>query len=239
MTLLYRIIRPLARLVLSWYSHLTVSGVENIPSEGPFILLPNHQSLLDPFLVQGVCPRGIHSMTKSTQFASFPMRVILLRILGFPVRRYRIDPQSVRVLLRLLDEGRGVCVYPEGERSWDGALQPFRRGTLRVLLRAGAPVIPVGIEGGWDVWPRWSRRPRPGRAVHLRFGAPITPEPIRSRKERERRLPEFERELRERLLELSGEARLRSEGTILVRSHEGEVGEEVPANPARNWNGNS
>ena len=55
------------------------------------------------------------------------------------------------------DQGEGVGVYPEGERSWDANLQPFRRGTIRLLLKAGVPIIPTGVVGSYDVWPRWSR----------------------------------------------------------------------------------
>ncbi len=186
---------------------LKVEGLENIPEAGPFLLLPNHQSILDPPLVQCLCPREVHAMTKSTQFASPPFRWLIPRILGFPVRRYRVDPQAVRVVLRLLGEGRGVCIYPEGERSWDGTLQPFRRGTLRLMLAAGVPVIPCGIEGMYDVWPRWASRPRKGLPATIRFGAPLHFGPFPDRKARDAHLPEAEARLRRALLDLSGESR--------------------------------
>ncbi len=186
---------------------LSVEGLENIPGEGPFLLLPNHQSILDPPLVQSLCPREVHSMTKSTQFASPPFRWLIPRILGFPVRRYRVDPQAVRVVLRLLGEGRGVCIYPEGERTWDGTLQPFRRGTLRLMLAAGVPVIPCGIEGMYDIWPRWAKRPRKGLPATIRFGEPLRFGPFPDRRTRDAHLPEAEARLRSALLELSGEMR--------------------------------
>ena len=74
--------------------------------------------------------------------------------------------------LRLVEKGEAIGIYPEGERSWDGALQPLRRGTVRLLLKAGAPVVPCGVVGSYDVWPRWSRRPRRCRVL-IRFGEPI------------------------------------------------------------------
>lgn len=208
MSLVYRLLRPPSRWGLSILANVRVEGVAHVPSDGPFVLVPNHQSVADPFLVQSFCPRPVHSMTKSTQFASPVSRWLVPRLLGFPVRRYRVDPQAVRTLLRLLDEGRGVCVYPEGERSWDGRLQPFRRGALRVLLRVGAPVIPVGIHGMCHLWPRWDRWPqpsfRPRIPVRLRFGEPLELGCVRDRQERDRRLPALERLLRERLCALSG-----------------------------------
>lgn len=206
MTLVYRLARPIARGLTRLLCGIEVRGRGHVPREGPFVLVPNHQSILDPIVVQAFCPRLVHSMTKSTQFATGTGRWLVTRLHGFPVRRYRIDPQSVRIVLRRLEAGEGVCVYPEGERTWDGTLQPFRRGTLRVLLRAGAPVIPVGIDGTWDVWPRWRKLPRAGVGIRLTFGEPIEFGAHRDRERREAALPDAERRLRTALLALSGEA---------------------------------
>lgn len=100
------------------------------------------------------------------------------RVGALPTRRYQIDPQAVRVALRLLDRGQAVGVFPEGERSWDGTLQPLRVGTIRLLLKAGVPVIPCGMVGTYEVWPRWGHmnwwRTGPGREpVVIRYGIPI------------------------------------------------------------------
>ncbi len=68
-----------------------------------------------------------------------------------------------------LAEGHAVGVYPEGERSWDARIQPFRRGTIRLLLKAGVPVIPCGLAGTYDVLPRWSKTIRRTR-IRVEFG---------------------------------------------------------------------
>lgn len=153
-------------------TRLEVEGRENVPATGAFFLIPNHQSVLDPVLVQASCPRPVHSFTKSTQFGSGFFRWLLPRANAIPTRRYRVDPQVVRVALRLVDEGKVIGIYPEGERSWDGSLQPLRRGTVRLLLKAGVPVVPCGVVGSFDVWPRWSKKPRRKRVV-VRFGEPL------------------------------------------------------------------
>jgi len=201
---LYHGVRHPARMILRALTSLDVEGVEHIPREGPFLLLPNHQSIVDPVLVQSVCPREVHSMTKSTQFASPLVSWFLVRVGAFPARRYQVDPQSVRMVLRLLESGEGVCVYPEGERSWDGRLQPFRMGTLRLILRSGVPVVPVGIHGTFEFWPRWLSVPQPGAPTGVRFGRPLHFGAVLDRDERERRLPEVERILCEEIQRLSG-----------------------------------
>jgi 1-acyl-sn-glycerol-3-phosphate acyltransferase len=202
----YQILRAIARWWVQRIVDVRVEGLYNVPESGPCLIVPNHQSAIDPLLVQGMCPRLIHTMTKSTQFTSPLFRTLLWLGRAFPVRRYRVDPQSVRVLLRRIEEGEAVCLYPEGERTWDGSLQPLRRGAVRVMLRCGVPVIPVGIEGSYDAWPRWSSRPRRGCAVKVRFGAPLVFGAHGTREEREAALPLAEETLRMALLELSGEA---------------------------------
>jgi 1-acyl-sn-glycerol-3-phosphate acyltransferase len=160
------------------------SGAEHIPHSGAFLLLSNHQSVLDPFFIQAACPRALHPMTKSTQFASPGMRWLLPHFNAFPVRRYQIDPQAVRVVLRRLAAGNAVHIYGEGERSWDGRPQEPRPGTVRVALKAGVPVVPCSISGAYDAWPRWSRGVRRAH-VRVTFGEPLHFARLDRRAERE------------------------------------------------------
>jgi len=197
----YVFLRGITRTLVALWIRPDVRGSENIPSSGPFILVANHQSLLDPILVQGACRRPVHTFTKSTQFSGRFLRWLMTRANGIPTRRYRIDPQVIRVALRRLSEGKGVGLYPEGERSWDGSLQPFRQGTIRFLLKAGVPIIPCGISGSYDVWPRWSRKIKQRRTV-LRFGVPIHWAAMDDRLERDAAVPEAAETLRRALIDL-------------------------------------
>ncbi len=198
---LYHLLRWMARLFLPLMADYRVEGLENVPSEAPFILVLNHQSVLDPVVTQSICPRVVHAMTKSTQFASPVFRWLLPRVHTLPTRRYRVDPQVVRVALRVLGEGGAVGIYAEGERSWDGRLQPFRRGTIRLLLKAGVQIVPCAIEGTYGVVPRWSRKLRRGRVV-VRFGKPLHFGKHDDRAEREAALPDATRRLREAIEDL-------------------------------------
>ena len=201
----YEFFRPVAKGISVASSRLTIEGRENIPREGPFFLVANHQSVLDPVLIQAHCPRAVHSFAKSTQFSSGAVsRWLLPRINAIPARRYRVDPQVVRTALRLLDEGEAVCVYPEGERSWDGRLQPLRRGTVRLILKAGVAVVPCGVSGSFTAWPRWSRRPRRARVV-IRFGTPIHFGRHDTRDQREAVLDDAYERLATALAHLSGQ----------------------------------
>lgn len=195
-----RIVRGLWPLI----GRLDVQGLENVPAQGPFLLLANHQSYLDPILIQAVVRRQIYTMAKSTQFSDRLTGALLRRLKTFPVRRFETDPQAVRIVLRRLSEGQGVGIYPEGERSWDGRLQPPRRGVLRLILRAGVPVVPCGISGAYDIWPRWDRGLRRGGTVRIRFGEPMRFPHLRDRAEREAALERTRDRLVEALAALSG-----------------------------------
>lgn len=182
--LFQRIVRTGWRLI----GPVDVTGLQNVPASGPVLVIGNHQSVLDPILVQSFCPRPIHTMAKSTQYSSRIMRFLLPRLLAFPVRRYQVDAQSVRTVLRHLRQGDAVGIYIEGERSWDGRVQRPRLGTLRVILKAGVPVVPVSIAGSYDVLPRWDHALR--RApVRITFGPPLNFPRLDDRWAREAALP--------------------------------------------------
>jgi 1-acyl-sn-glycerol-3-phosphate acyltransferase len=168
---------------------LKAHGVENIPAKGPCIVISNHQSYLDPFFLHAVSPRILHAMAKSTQYATPLVAWWCGHIYVFPVRRYQTDPQAVRTVLRRLAAGHAVMIYVEGERTWDGRLQSPRLGIARLLLKANVPVIPCRIDGAYDVWPRWDRKPKPGR-VTMTFGKPLQLPRVGSRAERQRAAPE-------------------------------------------------
>jgi len=186
---LYRFAQALVKGLWPLVGRLDVRGLENIPETGPFLLVANHQSILDPILIQAVCPRAVHTMAKSTQFASPVFAWLMPRLLSFPVRRFEIDAQAVRYPLRKLQEGEPVGIYVEGERSWDGRLQPPRLGAVRLVLKAGVPVVPVTIVGAYEAWPRWHRALR-RTTIRITFGKPLSFPKLDGRAEREAALPE-------------------------------------------------
>ena len=202
----YRSIQVLVRALFPLVGKVEVEGLGNIPEEGPFLLVANHQSYLDPMIIQTVVRREIYTMAKSTQFSDRLTGGILRRLKSFPVRRFETDPQAVRIALRRVREGHGVGIYIEGERSWDGRLQAPRLGALRLILKAGVPVVPCGVSGAYDVWPRWDRALRRGR-VRIRIGSPMSFPQIDHKPEREAALPEVGARLMATLGDLSGAGR--------------------------------
>lgn len=186
---LYWTLHGLARWIWPFLGGFHLRGLHHIPTSGPFLLISNHQSVLDPFFIQTWIPRVVHPMAKSTQFASPLFAAVMKRCYAFPVRRFQVDPQAVRVALRRLDAGFPVHVYVEGERSWDGNLRPPKPGTVRLALKAGVPILPCAIDGAYDVWPRWDRKVSRGR-VRVAFGAPFILPQFDDRARRDAFVPE-------------------------------------------------
>ncbi|MGC9323843.1 MAG: 1-acyl-sn-glycerol-3-phosphate acyltransferase [Desulfomonilia bacterium] len=166
--ILRRVVRPIVKILFS----VDVKGLENIPSHGSAIVLLNHTSFLDS-IVFGVFPkRYIWFMAKNSEYRNGFMNWFLRHARSFPVRRYTVDAQAIRNAIRIVQQGHVLGIFPEGERTWDGSLLPFRTGTIRLVLALGIPVIPVGISGAYELMPRWTSSIKRS-PVRIRVGSPL------------------------------------------------------------------
>ena len=142
-------------------------GVEGAwPAGGPFVVVANHQSILDILLLSRL-PREMKWVAKASLFA-VPWAGWMLRLAGdIPVRRG--DPESGGEALAraraYLDRGMSVMVFPEGTRSTTGELLPFKTGAFRLALEAGVPVLPVAVSGTGAGMPKGGPWVRPCRAI--------------------------------------------------------------------------
>ena len=148
-----------------------VEGLENIPGEGPAILLINHIAFVDPIVVLHVMPRDVTPMAK-VEVYEYPVIGIFPRLWGvIPVRREEVDRRAIQMALGVLKAGETILVAPEGTRGPE--LQRGKEGMAYLASRAGAPIVPVAIEGtpGFPALRFTSRWRQPG--VHIAFGKPF------------------------------------------------------------------
>lgn len=160
----------IGRTVFRFWYRIRVTGQENIPRTKPFIIVSNHESYLDPFLFGIYVPYEIQFVTTADIFTSPLIRLILKGIGTFPMRRHRQDLKSIRTMLRMINSGQTVCIFPEGGRSFTGAPLPIVNETLKLIQKCEVPILPIHTQGAYEIWPRWAPNRRRGR-----FTAEIKP----------------------------------------------------------------
>ena len=161
---LYKICYGILNPIYSLFLPSQVSGLENVPDEGGFILCANHLSARDPFYISHSCPkRHIHFMAKAELFRFKPLGWFLKNLDAFPVDRGHSDLAAVRTAIQLTADGRALGIFPQGTRSRDNTRIPMLSGVSLIALRAKAPVIPCYIGGPYRLF----------RRTPVRFGKPV------------------------------------------------------------------
>ena len=171
----YRMTQLIARVVWITLFRLRSYGTENIPAEGSALICCNHQSFLDPLMMGAVFQRPISYMARESLFEN-PVFGHLIRLYdAIPLQRDRIGISGFKMTMRRLKQGKMVLVFPEGTRSKDGQLGELKPGVCALVRRCRVPVLPVGIAGAFDAWPRHRRFPRPA-PIAVQIGQPISGE---------------------------------------------------------------
>ncbi|WCJ58497.1 lysophospholipid acyltransferase family protein [Fontisphaera persica] len=168
----------LTRLVSHGYFGLTAYHPERVPARGPCIVAANHASYFDPFCLGAEVRRELYFLARSSAFR-FPLSFLLPRVNAVPVDR---DGGGMKGLLQIMDilaQGHAITLFPEGTRSPDGQLQRARPGIGLIVIKSGAPVVPVRIFGSYEAWNRHMKLPRP-RRLQVKYGQPLNFEALRA-----------------------------------------------------------
>jgi long-chain acyl-CoA synthetase len=160
-------------LVMRLVFRVEVRGLDNLP-HGPIVIAPNHVSYLDPAAVAAALPWQRLSETywggwTGTLFTNFLMRWFSRLTHVVPVDPQRGAMSSLAFGAAVLERGQSLVWFPEGERSTDGKLQPFRSGIGLLMERRSAEVVPTLIEGAYEALPPGSWLPRPHK-IRVTFG---------------------------------------------------------------------
>ena len=163
---------------MNTYVRIRARGVSHVPSSGAFILAPNHSSHLDtPSVVTAVGGRrrvwvaGAEDYFFNTRLK----RLVFGKLLDtIPFDRQADGVQGLRRCAEALASGDGLLIFPEGTRSVTGDMQPFKIGVAVLAIERGVPIVPVHIDGAFDLFPKGQRMVRPG-TLTVTFGEPIVP----------------------------------------------------------------
>ena len=199
MSLVYYAGRFSTRMLLLLLTHWRVKGRENIPEQGPLLIVANHINLADPPILGVSVRRKVMFMAKEELFRSRFSRYFIRNFGAFPVHRGQLDRRALRQAEQLLAQGLALVMFPEGRRSNNAQLQTAFPGSALIALRSGVPILPVGITGtenikgiGWLF-----RRPQ----VTVNIGYPFSLPAVNGKLTRVE-LAQFTNSIMERIAEL-------------------------------------
>jgi long-chain acyl-CoA synthetase len=162
-----------------------VNGIPRLPASGPYIITPNHQSYVDPFILCSVLPYRVFKelfFVGAVEYFETPFT----RWVAHTANLVPVDPDAnlvpaMRAGAFGLAHGKILMLFPEGERSIDGTVKKFKKGAPILAQHLGVPMVPVALKGIHELWPRnrpinwklvapWSRH-----RVRIEIGEPVTP----------------------------------------------------------------
>lgn len=151
-----------------------VEGLDNVDWSKPCVLVANHQSVIDICALFRAVPVPLRFVLKH-EMLKVPFVGYYARTMGMVFIERAARRSAVRSLRQAADRVRGgatICIFPEGTRSRDASVAPFKPGAFEVALSAGVPIVPVAMSGTGAVLPAYGFRVRPG-LIRVRFGSPL------------------------------------------------------------------
>ena len=181
-TALWFVVAKFVHLLTLVLNGLKVTGMENLPEKGPFILSSNHQSYIDPAILGAILPwkhfKNLFSVGTSEIFGTGIMHWVAGQL-----HVVVVDPDANLVPAMKagaygLRHGKVLILYPEGERSVDGSPKRFKKGAAILATHLQVPIVPIAIEGFYDAWPRGKPFFQKFTSrFSVAFGEPVAPPP--------------------------------------------------------------
>lgn len=174
----------LLRIARLLFVRARVRGLEKLPASGPYLITPNHQSYVDPFILCSVLPYQVFKdlfFVGAIEYFETPFTRWVARTANL----VPVDPDSNLIPAMTagafgLTHGRILMLFPEGERSIDGTVKKFKKGAPILARHLNVPMVPVALKGIYELWPRnggvnWRLvAPWSGHRVRIEIGEPVT-----------------------------------------------------------------
>lgn len=167
----YTIVLPVVRVLFKTILPVKFHGAENVRSmEAPFILMGNHTTMLDPFMLAAAVPKyQIRFIGKKELWKIKPFAWFANNIKAIPVDRHNTDMEAMRACMRVTREGHVLGIFPEGTRHHGGLMTELESGVAMIALRSKVPLVPVYIAGKLGFF----------RTLHVYVGKPIMMDDLR------------------------------------------------------------
>ncbi len=155
-------------------------GYRNCPPAGPLLIVSNHQSFLDPLFIGLAASRPLTYLARSSLFKSRALAAVIRSWGAVPIDR-GYGREGLQAVFNELDQGKAVLMFPEGERTHTGEVQELKAGISLIVKKTDAVILPCGVAGAYQSWPRTAKWPKPcppfladtGGSVAVSFGDPL------------------------------------------------------------------
>jgi 1-acyl-sn-glycerol-3-phosphate acyltransferase len=156
-------------------------GMRHVPRHGPALIIANHQSFFDPWLVGIAVRRHLVYLARKSLFRKPQFAALIRSLNAVAIDQEGIGKEGVRAILAQLAMGKAVLIFPEGTRTPDGNMYELRPGIHLLIKRTQAPIIPVGVAGAYHAFPSWRKYPLPAplflpateRTIAVSIGPPL------------------------------------------------------------------
>lgn len=167
-----KVLQILARIIGFLFTRTTVTGRENIPTEGPVLFCANHLSTYDAVLMLTYLPSNAQFVGPGDFKLLWPANIVVKNLGIIMVDRGAVDRQSLKRMEAVLKEGGLLGLFPEGG-TWEKGIEDVKSGATYLSLTTGARIVPIALGGTYQVWSKMARLKRPKVTVH--FGKPLDP----------------------------------------------------------------
>ena len=158
---------------------LTVKGEENVPKDKAVLYVCNHRSYFDIIITYARCP-GLTGYISKDTLGKVPLLNIWMKRLYCLFLDRKDIKQGLKTILQGIDyvkDGVSMCIFPEGTRSKDGKMLPFKEGSMKMATKTGCPIIPIAISNSAQIWEAHFPKMKPAHVV-VEYGAPIYPKEL-------------------------------------------------------------
>jgi 1-acyl-sn-glycerol-3-phosphate acyltransferase len=200
----YRFWQHSALVVFCVFFRIRFFGREHVPLSGPVLLVSNHQSYLDPIVCGVGLRRELDYVARDSLFRNRFFGRFIGSVNAFPIQRDQADIQAVKSIIRRLKNNRAIVVFPEGTRTTDGTIRSIKAGFDLIIRRSGATLVPVVVDGPFEIWPRHQALPSMGN-IRVLYGQPFTADQVRQMSREQ-----FVAQVNNRLRAMQNALRLRS-----------------------------
>ena len=175
-----RMVQAAFKLIL-WLTGADIPyiGRENIPKDQAVLYISNHNSYFDILLTYSQCPGLTGYVAKAEMLKAPLLRDWMKRLYCLFLDRsnIRAGMQTILTGIEYIKKGISIFIFPEGTRSKDGKMQPFKEGSMKVASKTGCPIIPIAITGSAEIWENHMPKIKPCRVI-VEYGAPIRPKEL-------------------------------------------------------------